>query len=54
MTFNLADEQVKVIKEAIKEAKQMPEYGIMENYGNLNSNGNAIYLIVKQWAEQEK
>ena len=54
MTFTLADEQVKVIKEAIKEAKQMPEYGTMENYGNLNSNGNAIYLIVKQWAEQEK
>ena len=54
MTFTLADEQVKVIKEAIKEAKQMPEYGIMESYGNLNSNGNAIYLIVKQWAEQEK
>ena len=54
MTFTLADEQVKVIKEAIKEAKQMPEYGIMESYGNLNSNGNALYLIVKQWAEQEK
>ena len=54
MTFTLSDEQVKVIKEAIKEAKQMPEYGTMENYGNLNSNGNAIYLIIKQWAEREK
>lgn len=35
MTFTLADEQAKLVKEAIKEAKLMPEYGIMENYGNL-------------------
>lgn len=54
MTFTLADEQAKLVKEAIKEAKLMPEYGIMENYGNLNSNGNAVYLIVKSWVEQKK
>lgn len=54
MTYTLADEQAKLVKEAIKEAKLMPEYGIMENYGNLNSNGNALYLIVKSWEEQKK
>ena len=54
MTFTFADEQAKFVKDAIKEAKRLSEYGITENYGNLNSNGNALYLIVKLWAEQRK
>lgn len=54
MTFTFADEQAKIIKEVIKDAKCMSEYGVMENYGNLNSNGNALYLICKQWAEQKR
>lgn len=54
MTFTLANAQAELLKEAISIAKKEPDYGTMENFGNLNSNGNAIYLIVKQWVEQKK
>jgi len=54
MTFTLADAQASTIKQAIEDAKKLPEYGVMENFGNLNSNGNALTLIIKQWAEQRK
>ena len=46
ITFTLADEQAEFIKAMLKEA---PEG---ETYGNENSNGNAIYSIVSEWAEQ--
>jgi hypothetical protein len=54
MTFTLADEQVEQIKNAIAEIKQTEEYKYAETMGNENSNGNALYLIVMQWAEQRK
>lgn len=54
MTFTLATAQAELLKEAIAIAKKEADYGIMENFGNFNSNGNAIYLIVKQWVEQKR
>lgn len=54
MTFTLADMQAEFIKNEISEIKQTTEYEFCENFGNENSNGNALYLIVMQWAEQRK
>lgn len=54
MTFTLADEQAEQIKNAIAEIKQTDEYKYAETMGNENSNGNALYLIIMQWAEQRK
>jgi hypothetical protein len=52
MTFTLADEQAEQIKNAIADIKQTEEYKYAETMGNENSNGNALYLIVMQWAGQ--
>jgi len=54
MTFTLADEQATQIKNAIEEIKRSEEYKYAETMGNENSNGNALYLIIMQWAEQKK
>lgn len=54
MTFTLADEQAEQIKNAIDDIKKTDEYKYAETMGNENSNGNALYLIVMQWAEQRK
>jgi len=54
MTFTLADEQAEQIKNAIADIKQTEEYKYCETMGNENSNGNALYLIAMQWAEQRK
>lgn len=52
MTFTLADEQAEQIKKAISDIKETEEYKYAETMGNENSNGNALYLIVAQWAGQ--
>ena len=54
MTFNLADEQAEQIKNAIADVKLSDEYKYCETFGNENSNGNALYLMIMQWAEQRK
>jgi len=54
MTFTLADEQAEQIKMAIADIKLTNEYKYSETFGNENSNGNALYLIIMQWAEQRK
>jgi hypothetical protein len=54
MTFTLADEQAEQIKNAISDIKETDDYKYAETMGNENSNGNALYLIVMQWAEQRK
>ena len=54
MIFTLGDEQATVIKNAIEEIKRTEEYKYAETMGNENSNGNALYLIIMQWAEQRK
>ena len=52
MTFTLADQQAEIIKNAIADIKQTEEYKYAETFGNENSNGNALYLIVSTWAGQ--
>ena len=54
MTFTLADEQAMQIHSAIDKIKKTEEYKYIETFGNENSNGNALYLIIMQWAEQRK
>jgi hypothetical protein len=54
MTFTLADEQAEQIKNAIADIKKTEDYKYCETMGNENSNGNALYLIIMQWAEQRK
>ena len=54
MTFTLADEQASQIQNAISDIKATEEYKYCETLGNENSNGNALYLIIMQWAEQKK
>ena len=54
MTFTLADEQAEQIKNAIADIKSTEEYKYAETMGNENSNGNALYLIIMQWAEQKR
>lgn len=50
MTFTLHNEQAELIKYAMSVVKD----DITETFGNSNSNGNAIYEVVRQWAEQRK
>ena len=54
MTFTLADEQAEQIKNAIADIKQTEEYKYCETFGNENSNGNSLYLIIMQWVGQKK
>ena len=54
MTFTMADEQQVIVKNAIDDIKKTEEYKYVETFGNENGNGNALYLIVSQWAEQKK
>ena len=53
-TYTLADAQAIDIKNAIADVKKTDEYKYMETFGNENSNGNALYLIISQWEEQKK
>lgn len=52
LAFTVSNEQADFIKTAIEIAKNN---GLeCETFGNKNSNGNALYQIVKQWVEQKK
>lgn len=54
MTFMLSDFQAAEIKDALEEAKGLEAYKTMITFGNTNSNGNAIALIIEQWIESRK
>ena len=54
ITFTLSDEQAEKIKNAIVKVKKTNEYKNIETFGNENTNGNALYLIVMQWEELKK
>jgi hypothetical protein len=54
ITFTLADEQTNLINKTIKKIKNNKKYKHINTCGNENTNGNAIALIVQQWAEQKK
>lgn len=47
LTFTLAKEQAAFIKAQLKIA----QYNDSDTFGNTNDSGNALYSIVKQWAE---
>lgn len=53
-TYTLADEQATVIKNAITDIKKTEEFKYIETYGNENSNGNALYLLVTQWISKNE
>lgn len=50
MTFTLHEKQ----KELIEYAMKLVGPEISETFGNTNKNGNALYEVVRQWAEQRK
>ena len=50
MSFTLHQEQ----KSLIEYAMSLVADSITETFGNTNKNGNAIYEVVRQWAEQRK
>ena len=54
ITFTLADKQAELIRNKIKDIKDTEEYNYIETFGNENSNGNALYLLITQWVEQKK
>jgi len=54
MSFTLADDQAVYLKNAIDDIKDAVEFKYMETFGNENGNGNALYLIITQWAAQRK
>ena len=50
MTLTLHEKQ----KELIEYAMSICADEVVETFGNTNKNGNAIYEVVRQWAEQRK
>lgn len=54
MAFTLADGQAEIIKEAIATAKKDQNYDFVERMGNENSNGNALFMIVKEWYDTKR
>lgn len=50
MTFTLHAEQ----KSLIEYAMSLVEDSVQETFGNTNKSGNALYEVVRQWAEQRK
>ena len=54
ITFVLADKQVEYIKNKLNDIKKTEQFNYIETFGNENSNGNALYLLVSQWVEQKK
>jgi len=53
ITFTLADEQAERVKAILADVKQTDGYKYTETFGNENSNGNLLYSLVNQWAEQK-
>lgn len=54
MSFILSDQQVEFVKDCLREARNDNSFDKQETYGNANGNGNALYLILTQWAEQRR
>jgi len=54
MTFKLTEEQAETAKQTISAIRKKKRREIKDIDGNKNKNGNALYLICKEWAEPEK
>lgn len=50
MTFTLHEKQKELIEYAVKLVGE----DVTETFGNTNKNGNGLYEVVRQWAEQKK
>ena len=50
MAFTLHEKQKELIEKAIEEVKDK----IIEDYGNTNKNGNALYEVVREWEMLKK
>lgn len=50
MTFTLHESQKSLIEYAMETVKDQ----VVETFGNTNKNGNALYEVVRQWAEQRR
>lgn len=50
MSFTLHEKQ----KELVSYALDIVKDKITETFGNTNKNGNALYEVIRQWAEQRK
>ena len=50
MTFTLHSRQKELVEYAIQQVKD----NITETFGNTNVNGNGLYEVVREWAEQRK
>lgn len=53
-TFVVADEQSAMIDQIISDAKKTEQFKYVETFGNENSNGNALYFILTEWARLNK
>ena len=55
ITFTLADEQAKIIKEVLVKVKASEQFSEVDTHGNENSNGNLLFTLItqSQWAEQK-
>lgn len=49
MTFQFSIEQAEIVRNTLKDIKDYAD-----TYGNPNSNGNKLFKVVKEWAEQKK
>lgn len=55
ITFTLANEQAEEIKDILNYAKKKNDLmNSYDNYGNENNNGNALYVVVKEWEKQKR
>lgn len=52
MTVNLHRNQLEFIRSCIERVYENDE--VHETFGNTNRNGNGIYEVMRQWAEQKK
>ena len=52
MTFSMANEQAVLLQNALADIKASEDYKYVETFGNENSNGNALYLLVMQWTQR--
>lgn len=54
MSITLSDGQAEAVKEAISLMKKSKKFQEYENEFNENSNGNALFLVVDEWLQQQR
>lgn len=52
MTLSLHEDQLAIIEDSIQKVYDADQ--VSETFGNTNHNGNGVYEVVRQWAEQKK